>query len=314
MHAVLLQWMRTGERKYLRALDASIYHTLDVDTVHHNPNDSGQVGGVRTHNDNHCGGSSLYGGKQVVSPSHMWAEGLAEYYCLFGDNRALEGARGICDVIVAMQDSGKYDWNGERTTGWACISLIPTYEACNDSRYLRVAGEMIHHVLPKQAEDGSWYLPFYGFRNVRCPFQSTIFAAGMMYYLRAADDEPVKRALLKFCDWRVRDGIMPDGSVYYYEHWDYHRSRYGGDLREPLGFAYALTGDLKYIEHGMADHERCFAGSLQDLVSGWAWEFNPQTKRIVKVFGHVIAMNWRGNLRFMYWAHKAGKLRDLPVA
>jgi len=124
-------------------------------------------------------------------------------------------------------------------------------------------------------------------------------------------DEKIKKAFLKFCDWRVKGSVMPDGSVYYVEAWDYYRSRYGGDLREPLGFAYFLTGDAKYIEHGMEGHESCFTGSGKDLLQGWAWHFNPQTGELIKTFGHVLAYNWRGNLRFMYWAHKSGKLRDL---
>jgi len=307
MHAVLLQWMRTGERKLLRALDASIYHTLDIDTVHHNTENPDEVGGVRTHADGHWN----YGGRHYVSTSHMWAEGLAEYACLFADRRALEGARGICDYIVRLDEKG-FRWpGGERTSGWACISLIPTYEATGDQRYLDTARRIIHSSMDQQNEDGSYYTHQLGFHDSKCPMQMTIYATGITYYLRCVEDEEAARCLLRILDWRIQDGCFPDGTNLYVDHWDYRRSRSGGDLREPLGCAYALTGDDKYIRFGMVDHERCFAGFGSQMLNAWAWGINHRLDHICTIMGHAIALDWRGNFRFMYWADKAGLLEDL---
>ncbi|MEW6754579.1 MAG: hypothetical protein AB1505_26890 [Candidatus Latescibacterota bacterium] len=306
MHVVLLQWMRTGERKLLRALDAAVYHTLDIDQVHHCNADPWQVGGVRTHADGHWS----YGGRQYTSCSHMWAEGLAEYSCLFADRRAREGAEGICNVICGMVDRGARFLGGEREAGWACISLVPTYEVTGDGRYLRAARRIIHGSMGQQKADGSFDFPL-GFADTYCPYLMTQYAAGLRHYLRVAQDEAVERCFLRLCDWLVEHSTFPDGAAMYWSHWDYRRSRSGGDMRGPLGYAWALTGDGRYLEHGMRDHERCFAGYASEMLNVWAWGINHVTDHVATLMGHTIAMHWQGNFRFCYWADKAGVLCDL---
>ncbi len=300
-HGLLLQFARTGDRMYFISADASVWHTMDIDTIHHTTDSPEVLGGQRAHGDDH--------GKAAIYPSHMWSEGLVEYYWMTGHPRALEIVRGLGDCYLRMVELGR-SLRGDREGGWSLIALTAIYEATGDERYLEGCRKIVHAVQGQQREDGGWLIKV-GFRQAISPMHVCILLAGLRKVHELTGDESVRETFLKGMDWVYAKGRFPDGTLRYIDHPDpaFRRSRYGGDLREAFGYAYHLTGDPKYIEMGLVNNKWAFG---VDCLRG-SWMFGiTQDLRLVMVFGSNLASEYRGNFRFLYWADRAGLLKDLP--
>ena len=300
-HGLLLQFARTGDRMYFTSADAAVWHTIDIDTIHHTTESPDIVGGQRAHGDAH--------GEAVIHPSHMWSEGLVEYYWMTGHPRVLEIVRMLGECYLRMVDLGR-SLRGDREGGWSLIALTAIYEATDDERYLEACRKIAGAVLEQQDPDGGWRMQI-GFRRAVSPMHVCILLAGLAKLHRLTDDESVRDTFLKGMDWVYEKGHFPDGTLHYVDHPDpgYRRSRYGGDLRESFGYAYHLTGDTRYIEMGLRDNQWKFG--LDCLRGSWSFGIT-QDLRLVMVFGSSLAADYRGNLRFLYWADRAGLLKDLP--
>lgn len=92
---LMYEYLRTGERKYWHLFECTQRHQMDVDTIHlnlpeyeaadHEWKDRQWIrGGQHRHSYNHYSGGANTG--------HSWNEGLAWYYLLTGDRRALNTA------------------------------------------------------------------------------------------------------------------------------------------------------------------------------------------------------------------------------
>jgi len=90
-----------------------------------------------------------------------------------------------------------------------------------------------------------------------------------------------------------------DGGMVYVQAPDYRMSFYSGVAIESLGYVWQLTGDARYLQAGWVAHRHALG----------AWGLRTMTTFI----GTTLADWWRGNLRYMYWADRAGMLTDVPV-
>jgi hypothetical protein len=300
-HGLLLQFARTGDRMYFMAADAAVWHTMDIDTIHHTTNAPENLGGQRAHGDDH--------GKAVIVPSHMWAEGLVEYYWMTGHPRVLEILRGLGECYLRTVDLGR-SLRGDREGGWSLIALTAIHEATGDDRYLKACLRIAKAAREQQGEDGGWLLKL-GFRKAISPMHVCILLAGLKKVHELTGDDSVRETFLKGMDWVHEKGHFPDGTLHYYDYPDpaFRRSRYGGDLREAFGYATHLTGDTKYIEMGLRDNQWKFG--LDCLRNSWSFGIT-QDLRLVMVFGSSLAGEYRGNFRFLFWADRSGLLKDLP--
>ncbi len=81
------------------------------------------------------------------------------------------------------------------------------------------------------------------------------------------------------------------------------------DLRESLGHAWELTGDDKYLRLGLRDLSDNMTSTIPatSTVTMLAVKHGHE---VVRSTGVKMSIPWRENLRFMYYADRAGFLQD----
>ncbi|OFV91930.1 MAG: hypothetical protein A3J75_02290 [Acidobacteria bacterium RBG_16_68_9] len=130
-----LGFVATRRPELYEAMVVAARHFMDVDTIHFQARRPEWVGMNHPKNPLHF--SFELGG---VDLGHTWSEGLLAYYYLTGDERGLDGARGIADYLERRLGRGIIAAN-PRQLGWPQIALLAVHEATGERRYLDAAHE-----------------------------------------------------------------------------------------------------------------------------------------------------------------------------
>ena len=256
-HSMLVQFQRTGEMMYRELGEAAAMHLMDVDVMHRVPDEVAELQGCsRMHyaNDDNRFAAAL---------SHAWLVTLLTYYYTTGYQRSLEIAVGMADAFVRMVEKGytRRD-REERTSGWCLTGLMAVYHATGDGKYLKAARTVIDIALQRQTPDGEFPMPWSrGLIMASGPaLQTGALLTGMKHYHEVCPDEDVKEALLKALDFAMTRGTLPEGyALKYtfanglYKAWREASGCESMRMMLPLAYAYKLTGDRRYIEHGVHD-------------------------------------------------------------
>lgn len=284
-HGHLLQFVRTGERIPFHLADAGVWHTMDVDIVHHTTRSPVERGGQRIHGHGHLQYDAEGYPDVSAVPSHTWTEGLLEYHYLTGHPRAREIALGIADCLLKMVDLGWAQppyhsaWHSSRDSGWPLIALSAVYEATGDDRYRRAMRRIFEALAAAQGPEGGWSMEL-GFHTGHCPFQVGIGLTGVGRYHEVTGDGEAREVLLRGMAFLAGDGMrFPDGAWVYATTPDYRLTYRSDTPLEPFGYAYRITGDRRLIEAGLR---------------GWTQ-----------------SLDLRASLRFLWAADKAGLLEDI---
>jgi hypothetical protein len=303
-HALAMQYARVGERAYYEDLEAAVWHLMDVDVIHHTTFDPVELGGARMQGPAHVQYNCEGLPSVSVAPSQMWTEGLLEYHFLSGHPRALEVAEGIGECLLRMLDRRwgllpyPVSWHGSRDSGWPLLALSALYEATGDERWLAGARRIAESLLENQGADGAWgmWVGSGWYRGV-CPLHLGITLTGLSRYHRLTGDERVRESIVRAADAMLDTCTFPDGAPIYITDpkYGYRWSHYFGTDIESLGYVWELTGDVRYLEAGRVTHRH-------NMGDRWLSAFSAR----------AFAYTWRGNLRYMAWADKAGMLVDLP--
>ncbi|MCC7354986.1 MAG: hypothetical protein IT330_14675 [Anaerolineae bacterium] len=302
IHALALQYARVGEEWYYEDLEAAAWHLMDVDTIHHTTFDPVERGGARMQGTGHVQYNCEGLVNVSVASSQMWIEGLLEYYYLSGHPRALAVARGIGDCFLRMLDRGwglypyPVSWHGSRDSGWPLIALTALYEATREEKWLDGCRRIAENLLANQGEDGAWDMWWGDWQRILSPLHLGITLTALCRYHQMTGDERVKRSLVRAADAMLTECAHPDGALMYVTRPGYRWNYYLGSAIESLGYVWQLTGNQRYLQDGWLAHRQNFANS-----------------RSPSLTGAVLAYSWRGNLRYMYWADRAGLLTDLSV-
>ncbi len=125
----------------------------------------------------------------------------------------------------------------------------------------------------------------------QCPMQTGIGLTGLARYHQLTQDERALRSMIKGANAMVEDYTFPEGVLRYINAPKYRWNYYGTFIIEALGYIWNLTSDNRYLDIG----KRLLYNSLKNT----------------QATGSALAGNWRGTLRYMYWADRAGVLKDL---
>ena len=288
-HALFLQHIRTGDRRFFIPAEWAARHNMDVDTVHYADRPF-RVGGQYTHCMGHVGGYDWVGPTAIqrggFSVSHSWVEGLLDYYCLTGDRRSLETAQLIAD-LYNTRDLRNYDFTNCRIPGWHLIMTMAMFNATNDRYYLNAARIIVERVLERQTPDqppieggrlnGGWtrmLVP--GHCHCDPPrhmgnagFMVGILLAGLKAYHQVTGDETVEECIVRAAHYLTRDVWEPEINGFRYTSCP-ESSMGTGNFRKLLGIAYAfrLTGDERLgdvVRRGVQAGTRSLGGSGKGL-------------------------------------------------
>jgi len=250
-HGLLIQYLRTGQRRFFVRAEQAARHHVDVDVVHAtNPllkNPWGappQVGDVWLHCCGHTGGyyenadlpvDRTYQMGHSTNFGHTWVSGDLEYYYLTGDRRALEVSRQIADAM-ARHCPTSYGTH-IRNLGWPLLLLIDAYQATGEPRYLEAAHQE-WQVLRKNLDwQKGWVVRLASdhcthppgstrqerdriYRDQRCrgnvPFMEGLTLCALARYHRATKDPEVLRAIGVGIDQMIRECWQEDVKTFRY--------------------------------------------------------------------------------------------------
>jgi hypothetical protein len=124
IHVLAIEAMRTGKTATTQndgpalfdLLRWSVRHNIEVDFLTYSDDARHHRGSpfhARFHNSKGC------------ITSHIWTQGLLEYYCLTGDDDARDTALALGEKIIAINHTGvTADWHFDREIGWALLALV----------------------------------------------------------------------------------------------------------------------------------------------------------------------------------------------
>jgi len=271
--AAMIQSWRSGRPAAWKSARLAAEHQIDVDFVRKS-DDPWKEGGIPAHCARHTTAS--------VYPSHTWTEGLAQYYCTSGDERALEVVqslgRNVCKYVEEFPDVLDIE---SRMPGWAMIALCGVIEVTGDERCLRAAQTLRNRIKASVDETGT-----YDFAGMN--YGTGTVLTGLANLHRLTGDEGALQLLLRILDWHLEHGRNAMGIA-----WADDLHPYTLNLTLPAyAYAYHATGNKKYLEEGL-DFLR-FTGPpepLGDIRGG--------------------AKQYRTYLPFLLLAHEAGVLDEL---
>ncbi len=250
--SLLVQYLRTGDRRFfLRGAQAARHH-IDVDVVHatnplvKNPyGPAPEIGGVWRHSLNHTGGyfntsalpvETSYQMGLSADMGHVWADGDLLYYHLTGDRQAYDVALQVADMVAGHM-VGKLGTH-IRALGWPMILVLSAYEASGNPKYLEAATENWHTLRAALDPQRGWvvklspahcYHPAGSTRKERdtiyrdeprcegnVPFMEGLTLCSLARYHRATGDPEVLKAITTGIDQMIRECWVEETKTFRY--------------------------------------------------------------------------------------------------
>jgi PcRGLX-like N-terminal RIFT barrel domain/PcRGLX-like protein central beta sandwich domain len=274
-HAFLMQFIRTGDRRWFFLGEQAARHAIDVDTCHHGPH----RGGEWIHAMGHTGdyftepheGHGYPRGR--FSDSHTWTEGFCDWYFLSGDPTASANAALVADYY-AGDYLNHYDWTNCRTNGWHLILTMAAYRATDDPYYLNAARIIVERTLERQSPGGGWHRQMVPGHCHDMPrhrgeanFMLGVLANGLEEYYREVQDPRVAAAVLGGAKQCVEELWVPESDGFRYTSCPNMKGyTANNDMTAAiLFFADALGGDPCYGEYAMRAMRAAFAGGIGSI-------------------------------------------------
>jgi hypothetical protein len=310
-HGVWIQYMRTGDPRHFLLGEAMTRHSVDVDTCHYHPFRPYMVGGCFRHSVDHFGDEScashtfldgwidyyyLTGDLRTLEvireageflSRYRWTEdpaisfslrsisnalrGLLYVYEVTGEERFKSRALEVYEAIARGQnDDGSWHKRfqistadrlsdqrpyGMATEGTTLAVEMGTASPFTDAEFRKLRGDAksVHRVLPVSEQKG---------------YQTHYLLVGLELLHRLTGREDVEEVYRRAVDWfcGYPDALNAGKAI---------QERYGGVLCRHLGYAYRLTGNVKYLEIGRA--------VLQVLIESQDWGDDPKRRGAVEM-------------------------------
>ena len=244
-HACMLQFARTGIRRYLDYCLVSGTHQRDVDICHYSTNEL-HAGGQWEHTKGHC----LDG--EIVC-SHQWVEGLLDCYHMSGDERFFDAAIGIGENILRLLDTPVYQKAGglnARETGWALRTLTALYKETYEERWTAKSDWIVGQFVQWSEIYGGWLAPYTDNTMIRVPFMISVAVGSLMRHYREFPQERIRNMILHAVDDMIEHCYMRNGYFVYKELPSLSRVGNNPLVLEALAIAFELTGDRRYLSYG----------------------------------------------------------------
>lgn len=255
-HACMLEYIRTGTRRFGDYCVVAGTHQMNVDVCHYSK-DELLYGGQWEHTDGHCFGDMVC--------SHEWVEGLLDCYHLTGDRRFFETAIGIGENVLRLLDTPAYQQNGglnARETGWALRTLTALYRETFDTKWTEKSDWIVGQFKEWAERFGGWLAPYTDNTVIRVPFMISVAVGSLMRYYREFPREDIKNMILAAVDDMLENCVMDNGYFYYKELPSLSRVGNNPLVLEALAIAYELTGERRYLEAGKKTFDANIAGSM----------------------------------------------------
>ena len=268
---MMLQFLRTGQRKFFEAAEAMAWHRMDIAQNHNleigkaNPRYAWSRGLTYYEKDTHR--TTGNGPKQT----HSWNRGIAYYGLLTGNEMARRTAifngKGIEQYFKGSIDDGKWrgNWRSrnpsyasakqeQRAEGWSIENFLGCYEASGDEKWMKYAVNLFKATMLDHKRIDAWKGKGMGlgalmFAYCLSPSSRAHFysrdpdvLAGIKYIVDEGVLHP-EYGILK------RTGKTADGDVKATMMYGSKPTpHYNIFFANPTAYLYIQTGDQKYLE------------------------------------------------------------------
>lgn len=270
-HAQMVQFARTGDRRFFDEACNSNVHNRDVDYAHYEPNGR-EFYRTRAHRMFHTGGYeprmtaeqmglayATDSGLTNALSGHQWNRGGFDHYFMTGEQRSYDVALGLAEYMAGPGTvSFTMGRGAERAVAWALYDVMSAYRVTWDPYYLNAARIMVEDVIRRQTPEGHWAIPA-GYSKVEpLPIGGYAWCSGLLItwlheYNRYARDPRVDETILRAAQWLARDEFIPEKKGFRSCSCDTFNevTRPGGSawgVADAMAIAYELSGDEKYLD------------------------------------------------------------------
>lgn len=238
-HAFFLQFIRSGDERFLWVAGEAATHGRDIDTIHCHCKlcEAGdtkrhkQLGQVYQHCVGHVG--DYYTQAEIAEGTagsscrsdHTWIEGYFDHYFLTGDRRSLETGLMIADH-QARYGTTNYDFLNCREPAWLLTLCMAAYRGTGDPYYMNASHIIVDRVLERQTmtpalgtAGGGWRRrlvqghcnccgPSKHYGNVN--FMIGILLTGLRWYFEEQDVQARKRKPVANSIYRASQFLIED--------------------------------------------------------------------------------------------------------
>ena len=269
----VIQYWRSNRPGAWKSARVAAEHQIDVDFVRRS-DDRWKQGGIPAHCAQHTTAAAY--------PSHLWTEGLLQYYLTSGDVRALEAARSVAHLVCQYVEERYQALVSEsRMEGWALIALAAIIEVTRDERCLRAAHKIVRRIREVIARTGSY-------DSSGMNYGTGTVLTGLANLHRATADSEALALMLEILDWHLEHGRNAMGIA-----WGDQWAPYPLNLTLPAyAYAWHASGNRKYLEAGLEFFRFTGPPPPQDSVRG-------------------AGKCYRTYVPFLKVAHEAGALEEI---
>jgi hypothetical protein len=276
---MMLDYMRTGDRRFLDLGTSMARHRVDVDQIwsdrvaHYF---RGLTRYEKGYTDVHGG---VKDGHYKAIPSHHWNQGIAVYYMLTGEEKAREAAlRSATGVTLRTVDKFRKTPGSRvqlREVGWGILVFCSAYDLTADQKYLDEALVLFRNVVKtKHKESGSPYM------DGGLQYYYSVYPFAMLHH-RTGDAEVLDL---------MREGVKKDSFSYKYPEWTIH-----------INNLYAYVGMVEKDQKAIAKAKDLFMRHAPGKPNPGVYNANGAwTKESIKKlrYGHL--------LQYILWKKKGG--------
>jgi len=313
-HEWFLFYLASGEPRYFRVAEATVWHSMDVDTFHCGPLSGAREAEYGRKHDHVCP-SAIQGSIKV------WNFGEVDYYFLTGKRRVWENLRENARWLMKCGGVTEGNLVPERATSLPFLHLCYMYEALGseqaiaelypdrmqsargyparpdclgleESRAQVATLKRLNHYLNGVYDRGE---------HVQSSFLCSYPAEAFHRFYKLTGDESAAEGIIKAADFLYHQMIIPTGIIKYAGGPPWHDLSpwmpWWDGVEAPAALAYIISGDSKYLTYGNAAVDWVLNYRWIAYSSGpWSWQG---------------AMGMGGTLPTFLWAmREAGMTQD----
>ncbi len=275
------EYLMTGDPRWFDRLEATVRHIMDVDICHASAEHPDQLGAIYS-----CYSVDHNGGGIWVMMQRT--KGALAYWRLTGDFDARDAALEAADFVIRTNAGlGRVS---VRDHGGALYCLMAAYDETNDPKYLEGARAVAHDAMGRIDRRRGCYSEVHGNISYRgnVPWMVAQLAQPMYEYYRASGDIDAAIAVVGMAESMLMENCTRDipGDIYGYSHNPHFKktSGYHVLIAPAILYAYELTGDDVFLEHGRAMYAQTIREKSVNAINNCYWNV-PTLLYYLKRFG-----------------------------
>ncbi len=298
IHTFCQELMRTGRFELWETLRLAARHNIEVDFLHYSDH-RWLHRATPAHSARHTTTGAY--------PSHFWTQGLLEYYCLTGDDDALEVALALGDKTVENFTDPELRsvlWGFNREIGWSVLALACLVDVTGEERFRPLLEEMVNSLI---AFDRSG---FHGAINLSAGndrrsmnrqivdnfFGYASMMEGVDLYAEWSGRREATDWLKAFCRDLADEALRAarEGEMR------------GVDFGVALGIGYERTGDRRFLDLAELLLDKTYGYGQGVAGGGSAKPVAMSYRGLMRILGHA----WRSGLLERYDYPSAARIRS----